>query len=132
MAFLCQPVSSRTKTTFLPTLSFVNGVLDTHPTATQRVGALNMTSAPAPFAMHRPDAKYKMEDFTMKHVYPAFTAPEGHMRAVVPTFAWTVGGYRPSNTSQANEAVAAEVRSHMAWAGNEVRRYSSPSVQNGS
>ncbi len=125
--FLCQLVSSRTKTTFLPILSFVDSVLDAHPAAPQRFGALNMTSALAPFAMRHPNVKHKMEDFN-----PAFTAPEGYMRAVVQSFLWTVEGFRRSNTSQANEVVAAEVRNHIVWTSNEVRRHSSPSVQNGS
>jgi importin-7 len=81
--FLCQLVSSRTKVTFLPILHFVNGILDSHPTAPQRFGALNMLSALAPFAMRHPDVKGKMEDFTMKFVFPEFAAPEGYMRAAV-------------------------------------------------
>ena len=81
--FLCQLVSSRTKVTFLPILHFVNDILDSHPTAPQRFGALNMLSALAPFAMRHPDVKDKMENFTMKYVFPEFAAPEGYMRAAV-------------------------------------------------
>jgi importin-7 len=81
--FLCQLVSSRTKSTFLPILGFVNNVLDAHPAAPQRFGALNMLSALAPFAMRHPDVKRNMENFTLQHVLPEFTAPEGYMRAVV-------------------------------------------------
>ncbi|KAI0301095.1 armadillo-type protein [Multifurca ochricompacta] len=99
--FLCQLVSSRTKATFLPILGFVNSILDAHPAAPQRFGALNMLSALAPFAMRHPDVKRKMEDFTLQHVLPEFTAPEGYMRAV------------------ANEVVAAEVRNHISWTGDE-------------
>ncbi|KAF8500772.1 armadillo-type protein [Russula emetica] len=99
--FLCQLVSSRTKVTFLPILHFVNGILDSHPTAPQRFGALNMLSALAPFAMRHPDVKGKMEDFTMKFVYPEFAAPEGYMRAA------------------ASEVVAAEVRNRIIWTSDE-------------
>ncbi|KAH9999685.1 armadillo-type protein [Russula compacta] len=100
-SFLCQLVSSRTKVTFLPILGFVDSVLDAHPAAPQRFGALNMLSALAPFAMRHPDVKRKMEDFTIKHVFPEFTAPEGYMRAV------------------ANEVVAAAVRNRITWTNNE-------------
>jgi importin-7 len=81
--FLCQLVSSRTKVTFLPVLGLVDRVLDTHPASPQRFGALNMLSALAPFAMRHPDVKHKMEDFTMKYVFPEFSSSEGYMRAVV-------------------------------------------------
>lgn len=81
--FLCRLVSSRTKATFLPILGFVNTVLDAHPAAPQRFGALNMLSALSPFAMRHPDVKHKMEDFTLQHILPEFTAQEGYMRAVV-------------------------------------------------
>lgn len=89
--FLCQLVSSRTKVTFLPILHFVNEILDSHPTAPQRFGALNMLSALAPFAMRHPDVKGKMEDFTMKYVFPEFAAPEGYMRAAVRFFSSVLG-----------------------------------------
>jgi hypothetical protein len=89
--FLCQLVSSRTKVTFLPILRFVDSVLDAHPAAPQRFGALNMSAALAPFAMRHPDAKQKMEDFTMRHVFPEFTASEGYMRAVVLPFLLSIG-----------------------------------------
>ena len=90
--FLCQLVSSRTKVTFLPILRFVDSVLDARPAAPQRFGALNMSAALAPFAMRHPDAKHRMEDFTMKHVFPEFTGPEGYMRAVVRSFRLSVVG----------------------------------------
>ena len=91
--FLCQLVSSRTKVTFLPILHFVNGILDSHPTAPQRFGALNMLSALAPFAMRHPDVKGKMEDFTIKYVFPEFAAPEGYMRAAVRLFSSVLGRF---------------------------------------
>ncbi|KAH9991238.1 ARM repeat-containing protein [Russula vinacea] len=99
--FLCQLVSGRTKVTFLPILGFVDGILDGRPAAPQRFGALNMLSALAPFAMRHPDVKHKMEDFTMKYVFPEFTVPEGYMRAA------------------ANEVVAAEVRNRLIWTSDE-------------
>ncbi|KAH9969835.1 ARM repeat-containing protein [Russula dissimulans] len=99
--FLCQLVSSRTKVTFIPILHFVDSILDTRPAAPRRFGALNMVSALAPFAMRHPEVKHKMEDFTMRHVLPEFTASEGYIRAV------------------ANEVVASEVRNHMNWTSDE-------------
>ncbi|KAI9443408.1 ARM repeat-containing protein [Lactarius indigo] len=99
--FLCRLVSSRTKATFLPILGFVNSVLDAHPAAPQRFGALNMLSALSPFAMRHPDVKHKMEDFTLQHILPEFTAQEGYMRAV------------------ANEVVASEVRNRITWTSDE-------------
>ncbi|KAI0286170.1 armadillo-type protein [Russula brevipes] len=99
--FLCQLVSSRTKATFLPILSFVDKVLEARPAAPQRFGALNMFSALAPFAMRHPDVKQKMEYFTMTYVFPEFTVPEGYMRAV------------------ASEVIASEVRNRMTWTSNE-------------
>ncbi|KAI0263933.1 ARM repeat-containing protein [Gloeopeniophorella convolvens] len=99
--FLCQLVSSRTKTTFLPILGFVNSVLAAHPAAPQRFGALNMLSALAPFAMRHPDVKRQMEDFTLQHVLPEFTAPEGYMRAM------------------ANEVVGSEVRNRISFSSDE-------------
>ena len=89
--FLCQLVSSRTKATFIPILRFVDSILDAHPAAPQRFGALNMVSALAPFAMRHPEAKHKMEDFTMRHVLPGFSASEGYMRAVVRSFLLSFG-----------------------------------------
>lgn len=95
--FLCQLVSSRTKVTFLSILGFVDGVLDARPASPQRFGALNMLSALAPFAMRHPDVKRKMEDVTMKYVFPEFTSHEGYMRAVVSPFLLSVGGFCRSN-----------------------------------
>lgn len=42
-----------------------------------------MLSALSPFAMRHPEVKHKMESFTLQHILPEFTAPEGYMRAVV-------------------------------------------------
>jgi len=79
--FLCQLVTSHTKVTFLLILHFVNGILNSHATAPQHFGALNMLSALAPFVMC--DVKRKMEDFTMKYVFPKFAVPEGYMHAAI-------------------------------------------------
>jgi len=108
--------------TFLPILGFVDGVLDAHPAAPQRFGALNMLSALAPFAMRHPDVKHKMEDFTLKHVFPEFTAPEGYMRAAVRHFLLSTWHFRRSRSTQANEVVAAEVRNRITWTSDEVRQ----------
>jgi hypothetical protein len=119
--FLCQLVSSRTKVTFLPILHFVNGIFDSHPTASQRFGALSMLSALAPFAMRHPDVKGKMEDFTMKYVFPEFAAPEGYMRAAVRHFSRQHPAFRRLRSPQANEVVAALVRNRIIWTSDEVR-----------
>ncbi|TFY82908.1 hypothetical protein EWM64_g1102 [Hericium alpestre] len=81
-SFLFQLVSSRTKTTFMPILGFVNTVLASNPAAPQRFGALNMTAALGPFIMRHPDVKGNMSQFMMQHVLPEFKSPEGYMRAV--------------------------------------------------
>lgn len=110
--------------TFLPILGFVDGILDGRPAAPQRFGALNMLSALAPFAMRHPDVKHKMEDFTMKYVFPEFTVPEGYMRAAVRLFLLSTWLFRRSRSTQANEVVAAEVRNRLIWTSDEVRRRS--------
>ncbi|ETW81490.1 hypothetical protein HETIRDRAFT_125032 [Heterobasidion irregulare TC 32-1] len=80
--FLFQLVSSRSKTTFMPILGFVNSVLASNPAAPQRFGALNMTAALGPFIMRHAEVKNNMAQFMSQHVLPQFTSPEGYMRAI--------------------------------------------------
>ncbi|THH18363.1 hypothetical protein EW146_g2600 [Bondarzewia mesenterica] len=81
-AFLLQLVGSRTKTTFMPILSFVNTVLASNPAAPQRFGALNMTAALGPFIMRHPDVKHNMPQFMSQHVLSEFSSEEGYLRAI--------------------------------------------------
>lgn len=85
-SFLFQLVRSRTKTTFMPILGFINNVLRANPEPAQKYGALNMTAALGPFIMRHPDVKDNMEQFIMQHVYPAFSSPQPYLRAVVSSF----------------------------------------------
>jgi hypothetical protein len=57
---------------FLSILGFVDGILHT---LLRLRGVLNMLSALAPCVMRHPDMKHRMEDFTMRLVFPEFTAP---------------------------------------------------------
>ncbi|KAL6303891.1 ARM repeat-containing protein [Sparassis latifolia] len=81
-SFLFSLASNRTKTTFLPILSFINSVLQSKPAPPQRFGALNMTAGLGPFIMRHPDVKNSMEQFMIQHVLPEFTSSEPYMRAV--------------------------------------------------
>ncbi|KAM5539406.1 hypothetical protein V8D89_006858 [Ganoderma adspersum] len=80
--FLFSLASNRTKTTFLPTLHFIQQVLQAKPAAPQRYGALNMAAALGPFMMRHPDVKGGMQQFLLTHVFPEFTAPEPYMRSI--------------------------------------------------
>ncbi|KAF8215061.1 armadillo-type protein [Mycena galopus ATCC 62051] len=80
--FLFSLASNRTKTTFMPILSFINGVLRSGAHAQQRFGALNMTTALGPWIMRHPDVSGNMEQFLLQFVTPEFASPEGYMRAI--------------------------------------------------
>ncbi|KZS92303.1 ARM repeat-containing protein [Sistotremastrum niveocremeum HHB9708] len=81
-SFLVALASSRLKTTFLPILNFINSVLDGNPTPVQKFGAINMTSALAPFIMRHPTVRPAMEQFLVRHVLPDLTSPEPFLRAM--------------------------------------------------
>ncbi|KAF5377980.1 hypothetical protein D9615_006718 [Tricholomella constricta] len=81
-SFLFSLASNRTKTTFMPILSFINTVLRSNSPAPQRFGALNMTAALAPWMMRHPDVKGNMEAFIMQFVTPEFTSSEPYLRAI--------------------------------------------------
>ncbi|KAJ7069358.1 armadillo-type protein [Mycena amicta] len=80
--FLFSLASNRTKTTFMPILGFVNGVLRSNASPSQRFGALNMTAALGPWIMRHPDVAPSMEQFVLQFVTPEFTRPEGYLRAI--------------------------------------------------
>ncbi|KAI0057803.1 ARM repeat-containing protein [Artomyces pyxidatus] len=80
--FLLQLVSSRTKTTFMPILGFVNQVLASQPAPPQRFGALNMIAVLGPFIMRHPEVKMNMEEFMVQHILPEYTSPEAYLRAI--------------------------------------------------
>ncbi|KAH7924546.1 ARM repeat-containing protein [Leucogyrophana mollusca] len=81
-SFLLSLSSNRTKTAFLPILTFINTVLRSNAPAPQRFGALTMTVALGPFIMRHPDVKGSMEQFMLQHVLPEFSASEPYLRAV--------------------------------------------------
>ncbi|CDO69881.1 hypothetical protein BN946_scf184884.g40 [Trametes cinnabarina] len=140
-SFLFSLASNRTKTTFLPILAFVNGVLQSKPAAPQRYGALNMTAALGPFIMRHPDVKGNMEQFLIQNVLPEFNAPEPYMRAIACEVLGTVikAGFKFSNEQVLQQhftAVAAAiddpelpVRVHACLALTEMVT-DSPSVKN--
>ncbi|KAI0317626.1 ARM repeat-containing protein [Amylostereum chailletii] len=81
-SFLLQLVQSRTKATFMPILAFVNSVLASNPSPSQRYGALNITATLAPLIVRHPEVKGDMETFLIQHVLPTFASPEGYLRYV--------------------------------------------------
>ncbi|KAJ7845435.1 armadillo-type protein [Mycena olivaceomarginata] len=81
-SFLFSLASNRTKTTFMPILGFINGVLRSGAPAAQRFGALNMTAALGPWIMRHPDVSSNMEQFLLQFVTPEFSSAEGYMRAI--------------------------------------------------
>ncbi|KAJ7250056.1 armadillo-type protein [Mycena haematopus] len=81
-SFLFSLASNRTKTTFMPILGFINGVLRSGAPAPQRFGALNMTAALGPWIMRHPDVSGNMEQFLLQFVTHEFASPEGYMRAI--------------------------------------------------
>ncbi|KAF7299860.1 Importin N-terminal domain-containing protein [Mycena chlorophos] len=80
--FLFSLASNRTKTSFMPILGFVNGILRSNASAPQRFGALNMTAALGPWIMRHPDVAPNMEQFILQFVTPEFGRPEGYLRAI--------------------------------------------------
>ncbi|KAJ7364882.1 armadillo-type protein [Mycena albidolilacea] len=81
-SFLFSLASNRTKTTFMPILGFINGVLRSGAPAAQRFGALNMTAALGPWIMRHPEVSSNMEQFLLQFVTPEFSSAEGYMRAI--------------------------------------------------
>lgn len=81
-SFLFSLASNRTKITFMPILGFINTVLRSNSTPTQRFGALNMTAALAPWMMRHPDVKGNVEAFVLQFVTPEFASAEPYLRAI--------------------------------------------------
>ncbi|THH06885.1 hypothetical protein EW145_g3782 [Phellinidium pouzarii] len=81
-SFLFALASSRTKTTFMPILQFINSVLDSNAGAPQKFGALNMTAALGHFMMRHPQVRPNIEQFVVRHVFPEFNSPLPYMRSV--------------------------------------------------
>ncbi|EIW81171.1 ARM repeat-containing protein [Coniophora puteana RWD-64-598 SS2] len=81
-SFLLSLASNRTKTTFLPILSFVNSVLGSNAAPPQRFGALNMIAVLGPFIMRHPEVKDNMEQFMLNHVLQEFQAQEPYLRSI--------------------------------------------------
>ncbi|KIJ64587.1 hypothetical protein HYDPIDRAFT_154272 [Hydnomerulius pinastri MD-312] len=100
-SFILSLASVRTKTAFLPILTFVNNVLRSNAAPPQKFGALNMTSILGNFIMRHPEVKGGMEQFMMQHVLPEFTASEPYMRAI------------------ACEVLGTMVKSHLEWTSAE-------------
>lgn len=82
-SFLFALAGNRTKTAFMPILSFINTILRSNAAPEQRFGALNMTAALGPWIMKHPEVKNNMEAFVEQFVVPAYTSPEPYLRAIV-------------------------------------------------
>lgn len=63
------------------TLTFLS-----NPTPAQKFGALNMTTALAPFIMRHKNVKGAMEQFVVRHVIPELSSPEGFLRSIVSAY----------------------------------------------
>ncbi|GJJ15816.1 hypothetical protein Clacol_010094 [Clathrus columnatus] len=80
--FLMSLARNRTKTAFLPTLTFINNVLRGNAPPEQRYGALSMAALLAPCMVRHPTVKHALEPFFTNHVLREFSAPEGYMRYI--------------------------------------------------
>ncbi|KAK0187704.1 armadillo-type protein [Armillaria mellea] len=98
--FLFGLATNRTKTTFLPILTFINSVLQSNASATQRFGALNMAAALGPWMMKHPTVKDNMETFIMQYVTPQLSSPEPYLRAIACEVIGTVVKNRLQWTSE--------------------------------
>ncbi|KAG7445610.1 ARM repeat-containing protein [Guyanagaster necrorhizus] len=98
--FLFGLATNRTNTTFLPILSFINSVLQSNASATQRFGALNMAAALGPWMMKHPTVKDNMETFIMQYVTPQLSSPEPYLRAITCEVIGTVVKNRLQWTSE--------------------------------
>ncbi|KAH7885476.1 armadillo-type protein [Phlebopus sp. FC_14] len=110
-SFILSLSSNRTKTSFLPMLTFVNSVLNSNPAPPQKFGALNITAALGPFIMRHPEVRGNIEQFMMQHVLPQFSASEPYLRAIACEVLGTVvkNGLQwtdPENLEKHSRAVA--------------------------
>ncbi|KAM6494523.1 Armadillo-type fold [Amanita muscaria] len=104
-SFLYSLATNRTKSTFLPTLAFINNVLGSNAPPPQRFGALNMTAALGPWMLAHPDVKGKMEQFVLQFVLPEYTSSEPYMRAVACEILGTVAKAGLNWSNEENLAV---------------------------
>ncbi|KAH8109328.1 ARM repeat-containing protein [Phellopilus nigrolimitatus] len=100
-SFLFALASSRTKTTFLPILQFINSVLDSNAGPAQKFGALNMTAALGHFMMRHPQVRPNVEQFVIQHVFPEFGSPLPYMRSIAVE---VIGTIEKNDMQWANEA----------------------------
>ncbi|KAI5123131.1 hypothetical protein M0805_000834 [Coniferiporia weirii] len=100
-SFLFALASSRTKTTFMPILQFINSVLDSNAAAPQKFGALNMTAALGHFMMRHPQVRPNVEQFVVQHVFPEFNSPLPYMRSIAVE---VIGTIEKNEMQWANEA----------------------------
>ncbi|KAF9240262.1 armadillo-type protein [Melanogaster broomeanus] len=110
-SFILSLASVRTKIAFLPMLRFVNNVLGSNATSSQKFGALNIASALGPFIMRHPEVKGSMEQFMLQHVFPEFTSSEPYMRSIACEVLGTVVKHNlewsnPENLALHSNAVA--------------------------
>ncbi|TRM60552.1 armadillo-type protein [Schizophyllum amplum] len=82
--FLFTLVTTRTKMTFMPIMTFINQILNSDAPPTQRFGALNMTAALGPYILRHPEIENTptMENFMQQYVLKQYQSPEPYMRSV--------------------------------------------------
>ncbi|KAL1728536.1 armadillo-type protein [Schizophyllum commune] len=82
--FLFTLVTTRTKMTFMPIMTFINNVLNSDAGPTQRFGALNMTAALGPYILRHPEIENTptMENFMQQYVLKEYSSSEPYMRSV--------------------------------------------------
>ncbi|KAL5482877.1 NMD5 [Sanghuangporus weigelae] len=105
-SFLFSLASSRTKTTFLPILQFINSVLDSNAAPPERFGALNMTAALGNFMMRHPQVRPNVEQFVVQHVFPEFNSQLPYMRAIAIDVIGTIEKHGMEWTNEANLVTA--------------------------
>ncbi|KIM53457.1 hypothetical protein SCLCIDRAFT_1222776 [Scleroderma citrinum Foug A] len=112
-SFIISLASNRTKTAFVPILTFIHSVLlrSPSPSPPEMFGALNMTAVLGPFMMRHPDVRGGMEQFMVQHVLPVFTASEPYLRSIACEVVGTVvkNGMQwtnPENLEKHSRAVA--------------------------
>ncbi|GAA5829387.1 hypothetical protein JCM11251_005030 [Rhodosporidiobolus azoricus] len=83
LAFLSALVETRAKSTLMPLLQFVQGVVEKYPaemTPRQKDGALRLLGALAPTAVKSKKLAPLLEAFFIQHVVPEFKSPHGFLR----------------------------------------------------
>ncbi|GAA5884573.1 hypothetical protein JCM6882_005303 [Rhodosporidiobolus microsporus] len=83
LAFLTALVETRAKSTLMPLLQFVQGVVEKYPaemTPRQKDAALRLLGALAPTAVKSKKLAPLLEAFFIQHVVPEFKSPHGFLR----------------------------------------------------